>query len=214
VLVALEGIDGSGKTTTVPIVAARLREKGYSAVEAEKRTSIVRQGFAREQLDAVAARLWSVPHDARLGSLGTLHWVYLNAAYFAGTHYALAEELGPRDIVVFDNWINKFVARIASNGEMPLDEALDAIALLPKPDCVFLLDVDPATVASRRQFSDLERGALRDGSLDFAAYQSEVRENLIRMAKRFDWVVVTPGDRTVDEVAEELADLIAAGVGE
>ena len=69
-------------------------------------------------------------------------------------------------------------------------------------------------VASRRQFSDLERGALRDGSLDFAAYQSEVRENLIRMAKRFDWVVVTPGDRTVDEVAEELADLIAARVGE
>jgi len=210
VLVALEGIDGSGKTTTVPIVAARLREKGYSAVEAEKRASIVQHPFAREQLDAVAARLWSVPHDARLGSLGTLNWVYLNSAYFAGTHYALAAQLGPRDIVVFDNWINKFVARIASNGEMPLDEALDLIAPLPQPDFVFLLDVAPATAARRKQFSDLERGALRDGNLNFETYQAEVRENLLRMAKRFDWVVVSPGDKTVEDVAEELADLVAS----
>jgi thymidylate kinase len=214
VLVALEGIDGSGKTTTVPRIADRLRARGFSATEAEKRKSIVSDDFARAQLDAVGARLWSVPHDARLAALGTLHWVYLNAAYFAGTHFALTAELGPRDIVIFDNWVNKFIARIAANGELPLEHALNEFMSLPQPDFVILLDVDPSVAASRRQFSELERGALRGRRLDFESYQSEVRQNLLLMARHFDWAIVTPGDRTPDEVADELADLIEARAGD
>ncbi|MEU6997290.1 hypothetical protein [Nonomuraea sp. NPDC046570] len=209
-LIAFEGIDGAGKTTTAPLVAARLSDLGYTVTEATKRTFTAKSPFAQEQLQAVADRLWRVPHDDRLDSLGTLHWIYLNAAFFAGAHHALSEDLGPGEIAVFDNWINKFVARITGNGKFKLDDALQTLHLLPQPDMVFVLDVPPATAVTRKEFSHLERGTLHDGRLDFVGFQSVVRDSLLHMADHFDWTVVAPLDRSAAEVADEIAQLVHA----
>jgi thymidylate kinase len=211
VLIAFEGIDGAGKTTTAPLVAAKLAESGLSVIQATKRASGVQSPFASEQLDALAKRLWGVPHDARLDELGTLHWIYLNAAFFAGTHFALTAEHGPDTVVVFDNWINKFLARVTSSGEFKLDEVIDILRPLPQPDLVFFLDVPPDVAAARKEgASDLERGFLHDGRRDFVGYQTIVRQGLVVLADRLRWTVIEPVGRTADEVADDVAGRVRA----
>lgn len=209
-LIAFEGIDGAGKTTTTPLVAAKLAELGYEVREATKRNPGIVEEFPREQVAAIGERLWGVPHDERLNSVGSLHWVYLNAAYFAATHHSLSAELGDNGIAVFDNWINKFVARVVTGTtEFDLEQVLQMLQALPQPDMVFFLDVDPKTAASRKQrVSKLERGVLHDGDHDFAGFQTIIRSRLLHMATRFDWITVTPEDRTADEVAEEVAQKV------
>ncbi|MFJ6392829.1 dTMP kinase [Streptomyces sp. NPDC091972] len=207
-IIALEGIDGAGKTTTAALVAQQLTEHGHSVVSTSKRNTAVREPFAREQLQALAERLWGVPHDARLNAVGSLHWVFLNASYFAATHYALSAELGVRRIAVMDNWINKLVARMASNGEFKLDELLQMLAPLPQPDLVVMLDVSPEAAAGRREFSDAERGLLASADSTFETFQAIVRDNLLLMADHYHWDVITPGEATADEVASEVVRLV------
>ncbi|MFD5478818.1 dTMP kinase [Streptomyces hawaiiensis] len=207
-IIALEGIDGAGKTTTAALAAEKLTALGYSVVSTSKRDTAVREPFAREQLQALAERLWGVPHDSRLNAVGSLHWVFLNASYFAATHHALSEELGTKQIAVMDNWINKLVARMASNGEFELDELLRMLAPLPQPDLVVMLDVPPSVAASRREFSDAERGLLTSADNTFETFQSTVRSNLLRMADHYKWDLLVPGDSTPDEVALDVVRLV------
>jgi dTMP kinase len=212
-LIAFEGIDGAGKTTVASLLVAELSASGFKVIEATKRQPGVSSPFAREQLHALAARLWGIPHDQRLGELGSLHWIYLNAAYFAGVHHALTEEVrvGAADIVIFDNWIHKFAARVATNGRYQLDEVLRITEFLPQPDIVFLLDVTPEVAAERKPFaSELERGSLGNGERDFSSYQALIRDLLSRMATRFGWPVVPAGSKPAGQLATEVAQVVRA----
>jgi len=57
-IIAFEGIDGAGKTTTASLLAAGLSASGYAVSVAKKREPCVPAPFAAEQLKAVADRLW------------------------------------------------------------------------------------------------------------------------------------------------------------
>lgn len=207
-IVAFEGIDGAGKTTTVPLVVEKLAERGLESFATTKRHPVITAPFALEQAEALADRLWGIPHDARLDTVGTLHWIYLNAAYFAAVHHALSAELDHHQVAVMDNWINKFVARIACDGRYPLAEIRSLLRPLPQPDMVFLLDVDPAVAARRKKgATDAERGLLA-GADDFAAHQGTVRKVLLALAEDLRWVVVSPGPRSAAEIAQEVADTV------
>ncbi|NSC25225.1 hypothetical protein FM076_30375 [Streptomyces albus subsp. chlorinus] len=207
-LIAFEGIDGAGKTTAVPLLVTRLVEKGHKARALLKRSPVVEPAFAEEQLTALAERLWGVPHDSRIASLGSAHWVYLNAAYFAGLRQAVAtgEEHG---VVVTDSWINKFVARVVTNGDLGLEDVLGALRLVRQPDLVVLLDVEPRTASARKESTTvLERGSLASAEDDFVGYQAVVRTTLLSLAERAGWRVVATGERTAEEVADEVAALV------
>lgn len=208
-IVAFEGIDGAGKTTTAPLVAKNLSAGGLQVIEASKRRPGVENEFVAEQLAALADRLWGVPHDSRLDALGITHWIYLNAAYFAGTHFALSAQLGDRGIAVFDNWINKFVARAILQSGLDLEEVLPNLSYLPQPDLVFLLDTPPQLALERKATpSDLERGASVNRTGDFESYQAGVRSVLVTMAQQFGWVVVATAGKNADEIGTEVSDLV------
>lgn len=208
-IVAFEGIDGAGKTTTAPLVAAKLRKLGFKATFSAKRRPGVNDPFADEQLTALSDRLWGVPHDARLDALGTPHWIYLNAAYFAGTHHTLSQQIAPREVVIFDNWINKFLVRICSSGAYALDDVVDVLRYVPQPDMVVLFDVSPALAAERKHSpSKLESGILYNGRVNFVGFQNIVRDSLLYLARRYDWPVLAPGEMSPDELAENVVELI------
>lgn len=208
-IVAFEGIDGAGKTTLAPLVATILRSQGIAAQFARKRAPVISDGFAGEQLRLLAERLWGIPHDARLGSLGTRYWIYLNAAYFSGLHTALSRQEPADVVIIVDNWINKFVARVAAEGQFSGAELESVLTLVPRPDLIVLLDVDPAVAAQRKLTpSELEQGVLFNGELDFVGYQRLVRAHLLAQAKRQGWPVVSAGARRCDDIAAEAVRLI------
>jgi thymidylate kinase len=208
-IVAFEGIDGAGKTTLAPRVAAILQHHGIDARFAAKRAPGISDNFAKEQLNIISECLWGVPHDARLDSLGTPYWIYLNAAYFSGIYAALSRQQQPYQVTIFDNWINKFIARISARGEFRGDELETILALVPQPDLVVLLDVEPDVAAQRKlTASELEQGVLFNGQLDFVGYQGLIRDHLLAQARQRDWPVVVAGARQLDAIAAETAQLI------
>jgi len=212
-IVAFEGIDGAGKSTAGPLVVAKLVEWGYAAKFAAKRAPGVSDPFAQEQLSAISERLWGIPHDARLDSLGTAHWIYLNAAFFAGTHSAFSTQADSDQIVVFDNWINKFVTRILNTSSYQIEDISAVLRYVPQPDMVILLDVAPALAAQRKvDASELERGVLRNGRLDFVGYQSLIRASLLSLASLHEWSVIVVGDASPSEVAIDAANIVRARI--
>jgi len=210
-LVAFEGIDGSGKTTTATLVADRLSAIGVKAKALQKRDPDIGSLFVRRQLRVLADCLWGIPHDGTLKSLGSLHWIYLNGAYFSGLHEAVSAETEPTQVVVLDRWINKFVARVTTNGEFTIDDVLELLCPMPRPDLVFLLDVPPEVAASRKAVTKpLELGPIDAVERDFVSYQATVRQLLLVMADRFGWTVIAPAGRARDEIAAEVADVVCS----
>lgn len=213
--IAFEGIDGSGKTTVAGLLVDVLSRRGMMATQLRKRVPDIGPPFARAQLSALAERLWGIPHDDTIGQVGNLHWIYLNAAYFAGLRTAVASAGAPGEVVVIDNWINKFVARVSTNGEFTLDEVRALVRPVPQPDLVFLLDVPPSVAAARKPVpTALERGVLVRPDKDFVTYQATVRAALLRMAADSAWTIIDGGERPAADIADEIADLVLAKVKE
>lgn len=209
-LIAFEGIDGSGKTTTAGLLVDVLGASGVPALHIDKQRPPVQPGYAADHLRVLADRLWGASRNAPIHQLGELHWIYLNAAYFSALSAAvIAPAIRSGRTVVVDSWINKFVARVSTNGERTVDEVLTLLGPVPQPDMVFLLDVAPATAAARRaDFNQAERGPLGSRQGDFVSYQAGVRRVLLDLADSLDWVVAEPGDRTPIELARYLADFV------
>jgi hypothetical protein len=79
--VALEGIDGGGKSTTARTAADLLREEGYAAVAPDRASLPGASGYAAGHLDGLRALIWGEPPDAPFLELGDEHWVLLQAAW-------------------------------------------------------------------------------------------------------------------------------------
>jgi dTMP kinase len=169
-LVALEGIDGAGKSTFVRALAAALRRRGLSV------------GIHRE------------PSDPRLGSLAqeaSLQDAWTGAVYFTVDRHlarpALARELNRRDIVLSDR---SFFSTLAYQGSAlpPADrrrlERMQAGTTIP-PDRVLLLDIDPVTALDR-----LGRRSTVRAPLERARTLRRVARAYRQLSRRPGWTVL------------------------
>jgi dTMP kinase len=209
-LIACEGIDGSGKTTTAGHLTEALRAEGVDTLHIDRHRPPAPPGYVRDQLHAIADRLWLASPGAPIHELGELHWAYLTGAYFSALCEAVVRPATERgQTVVVDGWFYKFVARVSTNGTRTVDEVLALLDPVPTPDLVFLFDVPPATAATRREsFHDMERGPLGSTAGDFVSYQADVRRVLLDLARAGGWVVVEPADQTPERLARHLADRV------
>ncbi|ANZ39763.1 hypothetical protein BBK82_30715 [Lentzea guizhouensis] len=220
VFIALEGIDGSGKSSTAAAVAARLRRRAdvvrlvrHNAVEPD-------DPFVAEYLDGLRA-LQQMSLRGPYFRLGDPHWVLIRASYYALVdRCVITPALERGHVVVADGWFHKFVARIAAGGvrargdfDRP-DQILPLFAPVRRPDLVFLLDTPVATAAARRMatVNPGELGPQNAGTSSpekaFVSYQSAVRGHLLSMAVAGRWHVVRTAARDVGSVAAEVcADL-------
>lgn len=183
-LVALEGIDGAGKSTVARALVRALRRQGLSV------------GFHHE------------PSDPKLGSLAqnvSPEDAWTGAVYFTVDRYlarpALEAALARHEVVVSDR---SFYSTLAYQGSaLPARERrrlmeLERSATL-EPDRVILLEIDP-NVALRR----LGRRARRRGPL-------EQRRTLERVAHAYRTLARDPRWLVLD-AREPVAKLVRAAV--
>lgn len=186
ILVAIEGIDGAGKTTQSKAVVKWLKKNGYAAKYTSEPTSFG------------VGRLLS-----RLGSKTT---PALEALLFAADrleHVKRVLEPGLKKgyIIVSDRYVHSSIAyQGAMLGDVEWVRTINKFA--PKPDVAFLLDVEPRLALSRikRPRSKFERlellEAVRKVYLEIAAAgelvlldgtkpQSQVTEELLAKLRPF-----------------------------
>lgn len=215
-LIAVEGIDGSGKGTQSARLCEQLTQRG------------------------VRCRLWSFPRyqdtrfgtqvaaflNGKFGALDDVHPV-LVSLLFAGdrleTRPQLLDSLASSDIVLCDRYVPSNIAHQAAKADGPERDALIRwietveydIYALPRPDLVLWLDMPVAQaqqlIAQKAKRNYTDRAAdLQEAD---AHYLERVRTVYAELAQRDpNWVTVQPigpaGLRAPDDVAAELLQAV------
>jgi dTMP kinase len=211
-LLALEGIDGSGKGTQAARLAERARAAGLSVATLSFPT-YDGNPFA----DAIA--------DYLNGAFGTADEVHPELAallYAADRFHArqrLVDAIAAHDLVICDRYVASNAAhqgaKLQGADRRRLLDWLDAVEYgefsLPRPDVVVLLDTPVGvarTLVSRkgvRGYTTLEA----DIHEADAEHTRATRDVYLELAERGGWRVVTTADedgalRDVDAIADEI----------
>lgn len=217
VLIAIEGIDGSGKGTQARLVTKRLARLGYQ-------TSSIQ--FPRYSATAFGAAIGDFL-NGRFGSLDEVH-PQLAAVLYAGDRFeslgVLAEAMASSDIVVLDRFTASNLAHQAAKLQGQEREKLidwindieHRVFGLPRPNLNILLDI--SSDWSRELVS---RKAARDYTSEEADIQESDRPYLERVRECYrdiatsqnNWAVVkclgSDGElRNVDTISDDILERI------
>ena len=182
-LIAIDGIDQSGKRTQTRLLAEKIRAFGYDLsiwnfpdYSTPLGRQLRRYLAGRERFDFHA-----------------IHLLYAANKWEKAS--AIAHELDRGCAVLINRYTPSNLAYGISHGLSrewlePLEKAL------PKPDLVFILDVSPkASFKRKKELRDLHEGDL--------SYLRKVRSTYLRLAKRYRWRVVD-GERDPRAVGLEI----------
>ena len=186
-LIALEGLDQSGKETQAPLLRDRLRAEGGKA-------RVVSFPDYGTSIGEEIARALQGERDY---GPEVMQLLYVANRYEHKADFDRWRQAGIT--LVCDRYIASSIAYGEAQG---LDPAwLAAIQkYLPQPDLTVLLDIAPETAASRKATG-------RDRYEQDLALLGRVRESYLRQAQQRTWLRVD-GDRPRDEVAAAVSDAI------
>lgn len=191
--IALEGVDGSGKSTVGEAIVKRLKASGEEAI-------LVREPGGTELGETVrsllldsdslddwaevflfAAQRAELARDVIAPSLAAGTWVVSDRSYYSSIAYqGRARGLGEE--------------RVRSINEIGLGGVM--------PDHVFVLDVEPDVALARQARPD------RIGKQD-VDFQAAVRSCYLDLAETEEKVVVLDGSLSVEEMADRIMEVVS-----
>ncbi len=189
-LIAFEGLDGSGKSTQLELLATRLRAAGCDVITTREPTEfpsgqrIREMALSGEALEPEEELRWFV-EDRRV-------------------HVAevIAPALRAKRVVLTDRY---YLSTVAYQGARGLDfEAIlaDSEAEFPIPDLVVLLEMDPERALSRVR----TRGGVIEGVFERRDFLERVAE-VFRVIDR-PYLERVMADRKPDEIEKEIVSRI------
>ena len=218
-LVAIEGIDGSGKGTQAKRLQERLRAEGA-------RAALI--GFPRYS-ETLFGRAIGEFLNGRFGALDQVDPLLVSLLY-AGDRFESRELLrravADNEVVVLDRYVPSNLAHQGakrSGAERErliewIEQVEYGIYHLPRADLVILLDVPVATAV--RLIGHKQKRDYTDRAADLQeaddTYLAEVRDVYLELSRsRPEWQrveCVRGGElRSVEEIGEEIRDLVRAG---
>ena len=183
-LIALEGLDQSGKETQARGLRDRIRAAGYKA----RVVSFPDYGTA---IGEELARALQGERDYGPEVMQLL---------YVANRYERRPDLDRWQAAGIALVCDRYVASAVAYGEAQgLDPAwlAELQRFLPQPDLTILLDIAPATAVDRKAVG-------RDRYEQDLALQARVRESYLRQAQQSGWLRVD-GERPVPEVAAAIA---------
>jgi dTMP kinase len=214
-LIAIEGIDGSGKGTQAKRLYERFLAAGQrAALLSFPRYSETRFGhFVGDYL------------NGRFGALESVH-PFLASLLFAGDRFEsrpmLLEALAANDVVICDRYIASNIAhqgaRVAAQERGQLIEQIETVEYdvfkLPRPDLTILLDLSVENAKrlisqkSARSYTDRAED-LHEADVDYLAVVRSVYQTLARRSG--DWRLIAcdaAGEiRPIDDLANDIWSL-------
>jgi len=199
--ISFEGIDKSGKTTQVTLLANHLKDKGYPVVSTQEPGGT----YLGEKIKKL------ILHTSR-GKISDLGELFL---YLTDRAQHVKEVIKPsldKDrLVISDRYVDATVAYQGYGRGLDIRwiESLNKKAtrgLLP--DITFLLDIDPKVMLKRGKAED------RIEEEDFLFY-TRVREGYLQIAKSFpERIKPLDGEKNPLEISSEIREILNKKLGE
>jgi thymidylate kinase len=160
-LVSFSGLDGSGKSTQIESLCSRLRERGLSVqtlafwddvvVMTRYREGFVHKVYGSEKgIGAPGRPVNRRDKNVRAWYLSfARHILYLLDAIHL--RFVLRRARRPQtDVIVMDRYIYDELANLPLSNAVTRRFVRAMLALVPRPDIAYLLDVDPETARARK----------------------------------------------------------------
>ncbi len=207
-LIAVEGIDGSGKSTQVYLLKRWLESTGHRVFFTEWNSSdLVREATRRGKKENL---------------LTATTFCLIHATDFADRYERqILPLLRAGYVVLCDRYSYTAFARDVVRGASPeWLESLYGIALVPS--AVFYPQVSPQALVERNFHrsptldyweSGMDLGLSRDWFGSFVRYPQRIEAEFLRMRERYEFAVID-GNRPVREIAQDLAARTLAVLGE
>lgn len=189
--ISFEGIDGSGKSTQLRLLAARLRAEGATVVETREPGGSPGAEQIRRLLVEGDPGRWSAETEILL----------FTAARRDHLERTIRPALAAGAIVLCDRFADstRVYQGVARADLRPMVDAAHALAIGVEPDLTLILDLDPGTA--------LARGTARGGAEDRferigAGFQARLRAGFLALAAEFPRRCrVVAADGATEEVA-------------
>jgi dTMP kinase len=198
---SFDGIDGTGKSTQVRLLAEALRAQGRDVVECRDPGSTLLGERIREVLLASGS---NTPIGRRSEML-----LYM-AARAQLVEEVIRPALAADRIVVADRYLLANVVYQGHAGGLEPEEVWQVGKVATQglmPDCVFVLDMEPES-ASRRMERPLDRMECQGDE-----YRQRLRDGFLKEATRCDRIHVIAAGRPIDAVRAEVWRIAAAKLG-
>ncbi len=189
-LIALEGIDQSGKKTQASLLAQRLRELGY-------------------EVEQISFPDYSTPIGREIRAFLEGRRPYrpeIRQLLYVANRWELRDRLEgwlrEGKVVIADRYVPSGLAYGLANG-LDLDWMVELEKGLPEPELVIILDISPTEASRRKVGQDVyER--------DYEFLQ-RVRSSYLQLAREFGWVVID-GSKPIDRVSESIWKTVKARI--
>ncbi len=189
-LIAVEGIDGSGKTTIVRYLVEELRKRGYDVVSFKEPTDSKYGKMIRQILK-----------DRKISPEEELKLFIKDREFNVRNNILPALKDGK--IVIMDRY---YYSTVAYQGALGLD--VERIKMLnkqfPKPDLVIILDVSPETALKRI------KAKRKPDRFEDEEYLRRVREIFLSLKNN---VVVVDAERDIEVVKRDVLKVVLEFLG-
>jgi dTMP kinase len=196
--ISFEGIDGSGKSTQVGLLAAHLRAGGATVIETREPGGAPGAEAIRGLLVEGATGRWSPETETLL----------FTAARRDHLERTIRPALAAGATVISDRFADstRVYQGVARAGLRGMVDALHDLVIGLEPDLTLILDLDPETALAR----GLARGGREDRFERFGpGFQARLRDGFLALAAELpDRCRVVPASGAPDEVAARVAALV------
>jgi len=197
-LIVIEGPDSSGRSTHINLLAQWLEEQGYAVAQVGlKRSTLVGAELERAK-------------EGNVLSPRTLSLFYATD-FYDQLENRIVPALRAGFVVLADRYIYTLMARDIVRGADP-EWVASVYSMALIPDAVFYLVISLSTLVERtfQSHSELgywesgmDCGLSRDWFQSFVRYQKRIRNEFLRMQKKYGFQAVN-GNRTIPAVDRDL----------
>ncbi|MBP1357331.1 MAG: dTMP kinase [Sulfolobus sp.] len=184
-MIAFEGIDGAGKTTISKLLFEFLKKEGYNVI-------LTQEPFTNEIIELIKRVGWKDP-------------ILLTLLFSADRAYHInwIRQQNP-EIVIMDRY---YYSTIAYQSVLGVEEEwiLNINSKFPKPDLVFLLDIDEEEAIKRIRKDDKFNFQEKISTLKL------VRSKYLELARTFNFNIINTMDR-VENIAQKVFSITCSSL--
>ncbi len=196
--ITFEGIDGSGKSTQVKLLAARLEEQGWDVLLTREPGGSKGAEEIRALVLKGAPERWSAETEILL----------FTAARRDHMEKLILPALAEGKYVICDRFIDstRMYQGLRRGDLRTVIDTLTKLMIEKQPDLTIVIDMEPSIGHARAKSRETTEERFEDFGVGL---QSKMREGFLQLAKEFpDRVRVVDGNQTIENLSDDIFDLV------